>query len=104
GLDLPGDTIARADMRMQAPKLLERLDTLERTGVVSDATPWRRLAEGTSCRPPAPVGRVVHGDLYARHVLVDDDAAACGVIDWGDIHLGDPAVDLALAHGFLPPA
>ena len=26
------------------------------------------------------------------------------VIDWGDIHLGDPAVDLGFAHGFLPPA
>jgi aminoglycoside phosphotransferase (APT) family kinase protein len=25
------------------------------------------------------------------------------VIDWGDIHLGDPAGDLAIAPGFLPP-
>jgi aminoglycoside phosphotransferase (APT) family kinase protein len=25
------------------------------------------------------------------------------VIDWGDIHLSDPAVDLAIAHSFLPP-
>ena len=25
-----------------------------------------------------------------------------GVIDWGDIHVGDPAIDLAIVHSFLP--
>jgi aminoglycoside phosphotransferase (APT) family kinase protein len=27
----------------------------------------------------------------------------CGVIDWGDVHLGDPALDLSIAFSFLPP-
>ena len=40
----------------------------------------------------APV--FVHGDLYSRHLLVDDAGRPCGVIDWGDCHVGDPAVDL----------
>ena len=26
------------------------------------------------------------------------------MIDWGDIHLGDLALDLAIAHTFLPPS
>ena len=39
-----------------------------------------------------------------RGERVDDAGRAVGVIDWGDIHLGDPAVDLGIAHGFLPPA
>jgi aminoglycoside phosphotransferase (APT) family kinase protein len=47
---------------------------------------------------------VVHGDLYGRHILVDETGAACGVIDWGDVHAGDPAIDLVLAHSFLPPS
>ena len=46
---------------------------------------------------------IVHGDLYARHVLVDERAALSGVIDWGDIHLGDAAIDLAIAHLVLRP-
>jgi aminoglycoside phosphotransferase (APT) family kinase protein len=46
---------------------------------------------------------VVHGDLYARALLVDGGDLA-GVIDWGDLHLGDPALDLAVAHTFLGPA
>jgi aminoglycoside phosphotransferase (APT) family kinase protein len=53
----------------------------------------------------APAARaLVHGDLYVRHLLVDDEASLCGVIDWGDLHIGHPAIDLAVAYGFLPPA
>lgn len=37
-----------------------------------------------------------HGDLQAEHVLVSDDAAISGVIDWGDAGLGDPLYDLAV--------
>jgi aminoglycoside phosphotransferase (APT) family kinase protein len=44
----------------------------------------------------------VHGDLYARHVLLDESARACGVIDWGDTHVGEPALDLAIAWMLLP--
>ena len=48
---------------------------------------------------------VVHGDLHVRHLLVDDDGQAAGVIDFGDLCLADPAVDLSLAYGgFAGPA
>jgi len=51
----------------------------------------------------APVNdTLVHGDLYCRHLLVDDMAKLTGVIDWGDVQIGDPAIDLSLAHTFLP--
>ena len=46
---------------------------------------------------------LAHGDLYVRHLLVDDAACLAGVIDWGDLHRGDPAVDLSVAWSFLPP-
>lgn len=46
---------------------------------------------------------LVHGDLHARQLLFEG-GALCGAIDWGDVHRGDPAVDLAVAHAFLPPA
>jgi aminoglycoside phosphotransferase (APT) family kinase protein len=51
----------------------------------------------------APELRVCHGDLYSRHLLVENGALS-GVIDWGDLHAGDPAVDLSVAHIFLPPS
>lgn len=52
-------------------------------------------------RPPRAEA-LVHGDLHARQLLASG-ARLCGVLDWGDVHLGDRAVDLALAHSFLPP-
>jgi len=51
---------------------------------------------------PARATALVHGDLHARQILVDLSWHPCGVIDWGDAHLGDPAVDLAVAHSLLP--
>lgn len=45
---------------------------------------------------------IVHGDFHIRHLLVDKSKKLCGVIDWGDVQLGDPARDLSIAHSFLP--
>jgi aminoglycoside phosphotransferase (APT) family kinase protein len=47
---------------------------------------------------------LVHGDLHLRHLLVDDAGAAAGVIDFGDVCRGDPAIDMALFWCLLPPA
>jgi aminoglycoside 2''-phosphotransferase len=39
---------------------------------------------------------LVHNDLTANHVLCDiTGAAISGVIDWGDVAIGDPAIDFA---------
>lgn len=65
----------------------------------------RRLGEAPAwIDDPVRVPRgdaLVHGDLHARQLLFQD-GTLCGVIDWGDAHRGDPAVDLAVAHSFLP--
>ena len=45
---------------------------------------------------------LVHGDLYISHMIVNKDHQLTGVIDWGHIHLGDHAEDLAIAHLLLP--
>jgi len=45
---------------------------------------------------------IVHGDLYARHVLLDSTKRLSGVIDWGDLHYGHAAVDLMVVHQLIP--
>lgn len=46
---------------------------------------------------------LVHGDLHGSQILVTDDThKLAGVIDWGDVHLGDPASDFAVVHSMLP--
>jgi aminoglycoside phosphotransferase (APT) family kinase protein len=98
------DTLARLDVGKHRGMVTERLDELQAKGLWDDVRPWREIAEAMPADLPPGGPVLVHGDLYARHILVDDQSAPCGVIDWGDVHLGEPALDLSIAHGFLPPA
>lgn len=43
----------------------------------------------------------VHGDLHPANVVIADETLA-GVVDFGDLFVGDPAVDLAAAWLLLP--
>src|SRR4029077_8374132 len=38
---------------------------------------------------------LTHGDIGPEHVLITDAGDLAGVIDWGDLAVGDPVVDLA---------
>ncbi|WP_312877934.1 phosphotransferase [Lentzea indica] len=48
-----------------------------------------------------PVDTLVHGDLGPEHVL-GRDGVLTGVIDFGDLHVGDAAIDLAWALNSTP--
>ncbi|WP_053737114.1 phosphotransferase [Nocardia sp. NRRL S-836] len=50
----------------------------------------------------APADTLVHGDLGPEHVL-GRDGVLTGVIDFGDVHVGDAAIDLAWALHSTPP-
>jgi aminoglycoside phosphotransferase (APT) family kinase protein len=50
-----------------------------------------------------PADTLVHGDLGPEHVL-GRDGVLTGVIDFGDLHVGDAAIDLAWALHSTPPA
>src|SRR5207253_3160794 len=100
----PGDSFARADLHKRAPMILERLAILEPDVPEVDGAAVRAWVSRLVDTPPwtrRPCW--VHGDLYARHLIVDEHHTATGVLDWGDVHLGDPAIDLTLAFTFLPP-
>ena len=42
---------------------------------------------------------LVHGDLYCRHLMFDNNKLT-GIIDWGDIGINSPAVDLSVVFSF----
>ncbi len=97
GCSISGDNQSRIDFRKLIPKIELNWKELELAGIFKGRIEMRekelREPEGST---------LVHGDFYVRHLLVDSAHQLCGVIDWGDIHLGDPAIDLAVAHSFLP--
>ena len=56
----------------------------------------RGARHGASCRLDRPERlAIVHGDLVGEHILVDlSGSRLAGIIDFGDVALGDPAQDL----------
>ncbi|MHC5012149.1 MAG: phosphotransferase [Planctomycetota bacterium] len=94
----------RVDLVDRVARIRRDLDALGRHRLIEDARAWDDVLDAAAeARAGAP-RTLVHGDLYAAHVLVDEAGRPTGIIDWGDVHVGDVAVDLSLAHGFLPPA
>ena len=61
---------------------------------------WFETAEARGARDFTPA--LIHNDLGAEHLIVDPDSGAlAGVIDWGDVGIGDPAIDFSgLLGGF----
>jgi aminoglycoside phosphotransferase (APT) family kinase protein len=97
---LPVDPMRRAEPAVRSAATRERLAHLSDQGLwTSGPEIERMLEEGDTLGPPAGEPVINHGDLHVRHVLVDRRARAVGVIDWGDLCLADPAVDLSLAYG-----
>jgi aminoglycoside phosphotransferase (APT) family kinase protein len=51
-----------------------------------------------ACAAPAWGGpaMTLHGDMHPANILLEADGSLAGVIDFGDVGAGDPAVDLAV--------
>jgi aminoglycoside phosphotransferase (APT) family kinase protein len=97
GAGLPHDPLRRADPGVRVPMARECLTRLGEYGVWNPAVEGL-LAEAERLGLPTGPASVCHGDLHVRHLLVDEDAQAAGVIDWGDVCVADPALDLSLAY------
>ncbi len=96
---LPVDPFGRADSASRAIRARDVLADLRSIGVAHDTGPVDELLlAGESAGPPPTATVLSHGDLYARHVLVDDDGRASAVIDWGDLCVAPPSVDLSIAY------
>jgi aminoglycoside phosphotransferase (APT) family kinase protein len=94
---LPVDPMGRGDMATRVPRVREWLTEL------GEPAPEDVLAAGLELPPPAR-GGLVHGDLHLRHLLVDEAGAPTAVIDWIDVCVGDPGIDLPLYWCLLTPA
>jgi len=101
----PAEGLDKTDRARALRRLRLRLRRMERQGRVRGGGRIFELAGRLAEGPDAVDARWVHGDLYPKHLLLDEGGRLSGVIDWGDVHVGDPAIDLAIAYGaFDPPA
>ncbi|MDX6548629.1 MAG: hypothetical protein QOG33_2179 [Gaiellales bacterium] len=100
---LPLDVNRRTDMPFRVDFTHRRFAELRELGVWDAPRELTELIESARHLPAPSAPRVTHGDLHLRHVLIDRGRLS-GVIDWIDVGLADPAVDLPLYWGFVPSA
>lgn len=98
------DSLNRMDFEMRLPRCEANLDRIRAWGLLLDTGPLEQHLKTTLALAPKQDAPTVlaHGDLYVRHLMLDGAGRLVGVIDWGDLHHGDPAVDLSLVFSVLP--
>ena len=74
--------------------VMERLGDRERYPQAAELSAvWEQTCSAKGWDRPT---MMLHGDLHPGNVLLTDDGSLAGVIDFGDVGAGDPAVDLAV--------
>jgi aminoglycoside phosphotransferase (APT) family kinase protein len=97
------DTLRRLDVPYRAAQTREKLEYIRQHGLFDGVDELSASIESVPTDYPAKSDVLVHGDLYSRHLIVNDEDELAGVIDWGDVHLGDRATDLMAAWITLSP-
>ena len=96
------DVFKRLKCCKYSRKMIARFEKIKKLGYIDNFHPYLDQAGIYSEIEYNGPEILVHGDLYARHLLVDEQNNISGVIDWGDMHIGIPASDFSIAHSFLP--
>lgn len=102
-LGLQPDGIGKLNLHTRLPLLQKYFAEFPMRNLPFAASDFSYIIESV-CRWTDRLSRktLVHGDFHAGNFLLDHDNKFCAVVDWGDVHIGDPAVDLSCVHAFLP--
>ncbi|MBS1988698.1 phosphotransferase [Candidatus Dependentiae bacterium] len=96
------DVLEKLNMHKRLPLALKNIEKIRELGLFQQCDRLQAMLE--NLKNVTDTGRkvLVHSDLYARHFLINEKREICGVIDWGDVRIASPAVDLQLIFSFLP--
>jgi aminoglycoside phosphotransferase (APT) family kinase protein len=101
-MGVPHDRFERMNIKKRKAMLVDNIKKAVDLQLVREnqaALDW--LSTMKEEQPDSPI-TLVHGDCHIRNILVNKEGAIAGIIDWGDMHLGNPAIDLSIAYSFLP--
>ncbi|MCA0969227.1 phosphotransferase [Halobacillus litoralis] len=96
------DHLDRLSVKKRKPKLKEAIHNIEHVLSRSLLDELKSYVEHVPDEENPEGQTFVHGDLHAKNIIMDQGRIS-GIIDWGDAHLGHPAVDLAFVYMTLQP-
>jgi len=103
-LQIPYDQLGRINIPKRKPLLETNIEKAKEKGLI-DLNTVEQLELFLSTIKKSledETKTLVHGDLHIRNLLVKEDGKISAVIDWGDTHIGHPAIDLSIVYCFLP--
>ncbi|WP_409303360.1 phosphotransferase [Peribacillus sp. SCS-155] len=102
-LGVEPDRLNRINVNVRVPMFRKRIEQLEQLGFSREAKLAAACLHSLSgCSDTGIKNVLVHGDIHIRNVIVNNEGQLTGVIDWGDVHIGNPAIDISFIYSFLP--
>ncbi|MGE7183540.1 phosphotransferase [Peribacillus sp. NPDC006672] len=101
-LGVQPDGLRRLDVSFRQKSLMENVSTLLKLGYNEQAYAVKGFVGGIGELDVQHPSSLVHGDIHIRNVLLDDEGILTGIIDWGDVHIGNPAIDFSFLYSYFP--
>ncbi len=99
----PSKELVFAIDRKPLEQLIEQhLQELGRLGLITNQKQLREVVEIAFHLRFPPKIALIHNDFHMGHLLVNSRRQLSGVIDWANAQFDDTAIDLSIAHIFLP--
>ncbi|WP_042460154.1 phosphotransferase [Neobacillus dielmonensis] len=105
-LSIPYDQLGRLNLVKRKPMLEENIERAMEQGLLDSFIVEKLNSFLATISGPFEdeTLALVHGDLHIKNMLVSDKGEISAVIDWGDLHIGHPVIDLSIVYSFLPAA
>lgn len=101
-LGVEPDEMRRLDVSFRQSTLDDHLSTLLTLGYSDQAHAVSNYLKDLDLSYVPLCNTLVHGDIHVRNVLLDQEGVLVGVIDWGDVHIGNPAIDFSFVYSYFP--
>lgn len=103
-LQVPYDQMDRVNIIKRMPMLEANIQKAKSKGLINQTIVDQLQFFLSTIRKPIKDETItlVHGDLHIRNFLVNETGSISAIIDWGDMHIGHPAIDLSIVYSFLP--
>ncbi|MGG4267161.1 phosphotransferase [Peribacillus simplex] len=101
-LGVQPDGLRRLDVSFRKESLMENVSNLLKLEFFEQAHTVIDFVERLGDLDVQHPSSLVHGDIHIRNVLLDDEGVLAGIIDWGDVHVGNPAIDFSFLYSYFP--